>query len=44
MQRDKKVVQGQLRFVLLQGVGRATVRGDVPADLVQRAVASLVRG
>ena len=44
MQRDKKVVQGQQRFVLLEEVGRATVRGDVPAELVQRAVTSLVRG
>jgi len=44
MQRDKKVVQGKLRFVLLEGVGRAVVRGDVPADLVQRAVTSLARG
>ncbi|MCK9495383.1 MAG: 3-dehydroquinate synthase [Dehalococcoidia bacterium] len=44
MQRDKKVVQGKQRFVLLEEVGRTTVRGDVPADLVQRAVTSLVRG
>ncbi len=44
MQRDKKVVQGNQRFVLLEGVGRATVRGDVPAEIVQRAVTSLVRG
>ena len=44
MQRDKKVVQGKLRFVLLEGVGRPVVRGDISADLVQRAVTSLVRG
>ena len=44
MQRDKKVVDGQLRFVLLEAIGRAVVRGDVPADLVQRSVALAVRG
>lgn len=44
MQRDKKVVQGSLRFVLLEEIGRAVVRGDVPAEVVQRAVTSLVRG
>lgn len=44
MQRDKKVVSGQLRFVLLQEAGRAVVRSDVPAEVVQRAVASVVRG
>ncbi len=44
MQRDKKVEQGRQRFVLLEAIGRATVRGDVPADLVQRVVAALVRG
>ncbi|MCK9485255.1 MAG: 3-dehydroquinate synthase [Dehalococcoidia bacterium] len=44
MQRDKKVEQGRQRYVLLESVGRATVRNDVPADLVQRTVAALVRG
>ena len=44
MQRDKKVEQGQMRFVLLEGVGRTVVRGDVPADLVSRTVQSLARG
>src|SRR5690606_38718653 len=44
MQRDKKVEQGRQRFVLLEGVGRATVRNDVPGELVQRTVAALVRG
>jgi shikimate kinase / 3-dehydroquinate synthase len=44
MQRDKKVEGGQLRFVLLEDVGRVTVRGDVPAEAVQRAVTALVRG
>ena len=44
MKRDKKVEQGRLRFVLLEGVGLATVRGDVPEDLVARMVQSVLRG
>ncbi|GMU39261.1 MAG: bifunctional shikimate kinase/3-dehydroquinate synthase [Chloroflexota bacterium] len=44
MTRDKKVEQGRLRFVLLQGVGQTVVRGDVSGELVSRTLASLVRG
>ena len=44
MKRDKKVEQGQVRFVLLEGAGLATVRGDVPRDLVERTVQSVLRG
>jgi 3-dehydroquinate synthase len=34
MGRDKKVVAGSIRFVLLRGIGHAFVAGDVPeADL-----------
>jgi 3-dehydroquinate synthase len=44
MKRDKKVEQGTQRFVLLDAIGRATVRADVPPDLVQRTVQQLVRG
>ena len=44
MMRDKKVEQGKLRFVLLEDVGRAIVRGDVPEDLVSRTVQQLARG
>ena len=44
MKRDKKVEQGQMRFVLLEGPGLATVRGDVPSDLVTRTVQSVLRG
>ncbi len=44
MKRDKKVEQGRLRFVLLEGAGLATVRGDVPEDLVARMVQSVLRG
>ena len=38
---DKKVAAGKLRFVLLNGIGKATIRDDVPAALVRDAVASL---
>ena len=41
---DKKVEQGRLRFVLLEGVGRPMVRGDVPEDLVRSVVRDLARG
>ena len=44
MKRDKKVEQGRLRFVLLEGPGLATVRGDVPQELVERMVQSVLRG
>jgi 3-dehydroquinate synthase len=32
MQRDKKVVGGRLRFVLLEALGRARIVSDVPQD------------
>lgn len=44
MKRDKKVEQGRLRFVLLEGPGLATVRSDVPQELVERMVQSVLRG
>jgi 3-dehydroquinate synthase len=34
MGQDKKVVDGQLRFVLARAIGDAFVTGDVPADVV----------
>ncbi|MGJ8545323.1 MAG: 3-dehydroquinate synthase [Sulfitobacter sp.] len=34
MGQDKKVVDGQLRFVLARGIGDAFVTGDVPAQTV----------
>ncbi|KIC42505.1 3-dehydroquinate synthase [Ruegeria sp. ANG-R] len=34
MAQDKKVVDGQLRFVLARGIGRAFVTSDVPRDTV----------
>jgi 3-dehydroquinate synthase len=38
---DKKVKSGRLRFVLLDGIGNATIRNDVPIELVFEAVESL---
>ncbi len=35
MGQDKKVVAGQLRFVLARGIGQAFVADDVPLDLVR---------
>ena len=34
MGQDKKVVQGELRFILSRGIGEAFVTGDVTADAV----------
>ncbi|MGB3246470.1 MAG: 3-dehydroquinate synthase [Sulfitobacter sp.] len=34
MGQDKKVVDGQLRFILARGIGEAFVTGDVPRDAV----------
>ena len=34
MGQDKKVVDGQLRFILARGIGAAFVTGDVPRDAV----------
>ena len=42
MLRDKKVQGGQVRWVLLEGVGRPVLRADVPAALAREVVASLV--
>ncbi len=35
MQRDKKVRAGKLRFVVLEAIGRAATKDDVPADVVE---------
>jgi 3-dehydroquinate synthase len=34
MGQDKKVVDGQLRFILARGIGDAFVTGDVPKDVL----------
>jgi 3-dehydroquinate synthase len=41
---DKKVEQGKLRFVLLEGIGQPVVRDDVPENLVRSVVRDLARG
>ncbi|MEO0772663.1 MAG: 3-dehydroquinate synthase [Pseudomonadota bacterium] len=35
MAQDKKVVDGQLRFILARGIGQAFVTADVPGELVK---------
>ena len=40
MQGDKKAAGGQVRFVLLDGLGRATLRGDIDASLVRESIAA----
>ena len=42
MRLDKKVERGRLRFVLLGSLGRAVVRDDVPAELIEEVVRGLV--
>ncbi|SFS52221.1 3-dehydroquinate synthase [Sulfitobacter marinus] len=38
MGQDKKVVSGELRFVLARGIGDAFVTGDVPRDMVRQVL------
>lgn len=42
MSRDKKVVGGKQRWVLLESVGNPVVRDDVPADIVSDAIDAVV--
>jgi 3-dehydroquinate synthase len=42
MSLDKKMADGANRWVLLEDVGKAVVRNDVPRDLVEAAVRELV--
>lgn len=39
---DKKVRAGSVRWVLLKGLGAATTRDGVPADVVERAIATVL--
>jgi 3-dehydroquinate synthase len=38
MALDKKVAQGKLRFVLLEGIGRATLRGGLDDQRIRQAI------
>lgn len=38
MAQDKKVLDGQLRFILARGIGQAFVTSDVPPDLVREVL------
>ena len=42
MRLDKKVEGGRLRLVLLESLGRAVVRDDVPEELIEEVVRGLV--
>jgi 3-dehydroquinate synthase len=35
---DKKAAQGKVRFVLLEGIGRAALRGGVPEAQIREAI------
>lgn len=41
LSHDKKTLGGEVRFVLIEGMGRPILRGDVPADRILAAIASL---
>lgn len=43
MLSDKKVRRGRVRWVLLDGIGHAVVRTDVPDDAVDRAVRAVLK-
>ena len=43
MAQDKKVVDGQLRFILAHGIGEAFVTGDVPPDAVRGVLKDAMR-
>lgn len=42
MALDKKSVGGSIRWVLLEGIGKAVSRGDVPIDQVREVVRGLI--
>jgi 3-dehydroquinate synthase len=41
IQVDKKAAAGKVRFVLLDGIGRATLRGDLDERLVRESIGAL---
>ena len=44
MSMDKKTTAGSVRWVLLDGIGRAVARADVPPDLVDEALDVVLSG
>ena len=40
MQVDKKTTGGNVRFILLDGLGRAVLRGDLAPELIQESIAA----
>jgi 3-dehydroquinate synthase len=43
MQVDKKAAGGKVRFILLEGLGRATLRGDIDPQLVRKSLAAALQ-
>ena len=43
MQVDKKSAAGKVRFILLDGLGRATLRGDLDEKLIRESIAAAVQ-
>jgi 3-dehydroquinate synthase len=43
MQGDKKAAGGQLRFVLLEGIGKASLRAEIDPGLVQQSIAAALQ-
>ena len=43
MQGDKKAAAGRVRFILLEGLGRAVLRGDLETRLVRESIAAAAR-
>jgi 3-dehydroquinate synthase len=41
MASDKKVKDGKIRLVLLEKIGKAVVRDDVPMELIREGIESL---
>ena len=44
MRSDKKVSAGSIRWVLLDGIGNAVTRNDVPPELVRETIERLAVG
>jgi 3-dehydroquinate synthase len=41
MATDKKAIGGKLRFILTERIGKVTLRGDIPPELIAKAVDTL---